>query len=70
MAVVRGMWQDGSMDANTLAKSIVDQAIGDKPAKKKNPRASARGTARAKALSSAERKAIAQKASAARWEKD
>lgn len=55
------------MDANTLAKSIVDQAIGDKPTKKKSPRASVRGTARAEALLPEQRSAIAKKAANARW---
>lgn len=59
--------ENGTMDANTLAKSIVDQAIGEKPIKKPNPRASIRGTARAEALAPTERKAIARKAAAARW---
>jgi hypothetical protein len=55
------------MDANTLAKSIVDQAVGEKPIKKKNPRASVRGKARAEALTPERRKAIAEAGSAARW---
>ena len=70
MADVRGMWQDGSMDANILAKHIVDQATGEKPLKKPNPRASARGTARAKALAPEQRKAIAKKAAQTRWGTD
>ena len=56
------------MDINTLAKSIADQATGEKPIKKPNPRASKRGTARAKALTSEQRKVIAQKAAAERWQ--
>lgn len=60
--------ENGSMDINTLAKSIVDQAIGEKPSKKQNPRASKRGTARAEALTPERRKAIAKKAAAARWQ--
>jgi hypothetical protein len=55
------------MDANTLAKHIVDQAIGDKPMKKKNPRASKRGTARADALTPEKRTAIAKIAARSRW---
>ena len=61
------------MDVNTLAKSIVDQSTGDEARKdapkKKNPRASVRGTARAKALTPEQRKTIAEKAAAARWQK-
>jgi hypothetical protein len=57
------------MDANTLAKHIVDQAIGDRAIKKPNPRAAKRGTARAEALLPEERKAIAKIAANARWPK-
>lgn len=56
------------MDANTLAKSIVDQAIGDKPIKKKQPAIAKRGHARAAALTPQQRKAIAQTAARARWD--
>jgi len=55
------------MDANTLAKHIVDQAIGDKPHKKPNPRTAKRGEARAEALTPARRKQIAKKAAEKRW---
>jgi hypothetical protein len=55
------------MDANTLAKSIVDQAIGDKPKKKIQPATAKRGYARAAALTPEKRKAIAQKAAEERW---
>jgi hypothetical protein len=57
------------MDINTLAKLIVDQATGDKPIKKPNPRAAKRGTARAAALSPDRRSQIAKKAAAKRWAK-
>ena len=55
------------MDINTLAKSIVDQAVGDKPKKKIQPATAKRGHARAAALTPEKRKAIAVKAAAARW---
>lgn len=55
-------------DTNTLAKFIVDQAIGEKPIKKKLPAHSQRGTARAKSLTPERRRAIARKAADARWE--
>jgi hypothetical protein len=55
------------MDANTLAKSIVDQAIGEKPIKRPNARAAARGIARKEALTPDQRKEIAHKAAKARW---
>ena len=55
------------MDANTLAKHIVDQAIGEKPVKKPNPRASLRGTARAKALTPERLSEIGKAGAAARW---
>ncbi len=55
------------MDINTLAKSIVDQAIGDKPQKKVQPATAKRGYARAAALSPDKRKAIAKKAAQTRW---
>ncbi len=57
------------MDINTLAKSIVDQATGDKPKKKIQHATAKRGHARAAALTAEERKAIAQKGAAARWNK-
>jgi len=68
-------------DVNQLAKAIVDQATGiappTKPAKHKNPAAVALGRlgglkggkARAETLSPEQRKAIAQKAAAARWDR-
>lgn len=70
-------------DANLLAKMIVDEATGGVPPElpvvdsEKNPAAVALGRlgglkggkARAKKLSAAKRKAIAQKAAAARWKK-
>jgi hypothetical protein len=55
------------MDINTLAKSIVDQATGDKPKKKIQPATAKRGHARAAVLTAEERKAIARKAAGARW---
>jgi hypothetical protein len=54
------------MDINTLAKSIVDQAIGEEPIKRIQPATAKRGHARAAALTPERRKAIAQKASKAR----
>ena len=57
------------MDINTLAKSIVDQAIGDKPKKKIQPATANRGLKRAAALLPERRKAIAEKAAASRWGK-
>jgi hypothetical protein len=59
--------ENGSMDANTLAKHIVDQAIGDKPTKKKNPRASIRGTARVEALTPERLSEIGKAGAAVRW---
>jgi len=55
------------MDANTLAKSIVDQAVGDKPIKRPNAQAAARGLARKEALLPEQRQEIAKKAAAKRW---
>ena len=68
----------GRKDANTIAKSIVDQATGEAPPPAddgKNPAAVALGRlgglkggkARAIVLTPARRKAIAKKAAAARW---
>ncbi len=56
------------MDINTLAKSIVDQATGEKPKKKIQPATSKRGYARADALSPEKRESIARKAAAKRWQ--
>lgn len=61
--------ENSSMDFNTHAKSIVDQAIGEKPVKKPNLIAKARGKARREALSPEKRKEIAVKAANKRWEK-
>lgn len=62
--------QNGSMDMNTLAKKIVDEAIGDTPAKKKaSAPASKRGKARAEALTPERRSAIAREAAVKRWGK-
>lgn len=58
------------MDVNKLAYKIMRQSIGEEPIKKPNPEASKRGEARAKALTSEQRKAIARKGAAKRWEKD
>jgi hypothetical protein len=55
------------MDANTLAKSIVDQAIGDKPTKKPNPLASKRGEARASILTTERKVEIAKMGAETRW---
>ena len=60
---------NGCMDANTLAKSIVDQAIGDKPIKKPNPRRSEGARARAKALGAEKLSEIGKTAAAKRWPK-
>ena len=54
------------MDANTLAKHIVDQAIGDKPIIKKKPSLSQRGIKRADALTPERRSEIAAKGAAKR----
>ena len=59
--------ENEGMDINTLAKSIVDQATGDKPVKKPNPRKQMRGKARAEALTPERRSQIAKKAAQARW---
>jgi hypothetical protein len=74
----------GPKDLNQLAKSIVDQAIGDAPPPEeppvdstKNPAAVALGRlggmkggkARAASLSAKKRSEIAKKAAAARWSK-
>jgi hypothetical protein len=56
------------MDINTLAKSIVDQATGEKPKKKIQPATANRGHARAAALTPEKRKAIAEKAAQVRWQ--
>jgi hypothetical protein len=56
------------MDINTLAKSIVDQATGEKPKKKIQPATAKRGHARAAVLTGEQRAEIAKKAAAARWE--
>jgi hypothetical protein len=55
------------MDINTLAKSIADQATGEKPIKKPRPAMANRGVKRAEALTAARRKEIATKAARARW---
>ncbi len=57
------------MDINALAKSIVDQASGEKPINKPNSRAPIRGTARANALRPERREEIALKAATVRWAK-
>lgn len=73
-------------DFTVVARRVVEQAIGEKldgsplddPNAGKNPTAVATGTlggakggrARAEALSSAKRKAIARKAAKSRWQKD
>jgi hypothetical protein len=58
------------MDINTLAKSIVDQATGDKPIKKpiaKSPAAVARGKARIASMSDGEASRHARNAANKRW---
>jgi hypothetical protein len=57
------------MDINSLAKHIVDQAIGEKPTKKRSATAPARGFARKKALTPERRSEIAKSAAKARWER-
>ena len=71
-------------DFATVARSVVEQAIGERldgsplPVEKKHPHAVALGKlggkkggkARAESLSPAKRKAIAKKAAATRWGKD
>ena len=73
-------------DLNELAKSIIDQAIGESPPESpeqtadegKNPAAVALGRlggkkggpARAASLSARKRREIAKKAAAARWKKE
>jgi hypothetical protein len=52
---------------DTLAKSRVDQAIGEKPKKNIRPGIANRGHARAAALTPERRKAIARRAALARW---
>jgi len=71
--------QNGSMDANTLAKSIVDKATGDDLATPSTKSLAAAtlgrlgglkgGRARADKLSSSARSEIAKKAAEARWSK-
>ena len=60
---------DEVVAANTLAKSIADQAIGDKPMKKPNPMASKRGDAGASALTPEQKSKIARTGAEARWAK-
>ena len=60
------------MDINKLAKSIVDQATGEKPIEMPHPKNSTtamarRGNARAASLSPERRKEIAEKAANTRW---
>jgi len=63
-------------DANQLAKSIVDLATGEDKTSLKKPQPLGRagglvgGKARARVLSPSERKAIAEKAAKARWDKN
>ena len=71
----------GRLDLNQLAKSIVDQAIGEAPieSEKQEKNKAAQelgrlgglkgGKARAKKLTAKERSEIAKKAAAARWKK-
>jgi hypothetical protein len=63
------------LDLNQLAKAIVDESTGDEPKVEKDPAAVSLGRrgglvggkARAAKLTPEERRAIAQKAAAARW---
>lgn len=55
------------MDVNQKAYDVLLQSIGEKPAKKPNPRAAKRGEARAKAMSPGRRQQIAKKAASVRW---
>jgi hypothetical protein len=55
------------MDINTLAKSIVDQAIGDKQPKAVDPSRSKRGQRRAALLTPERRTEISKSAAAKRW---
>jgi hypothetical protein len=57
------------MDINTLAKSIVDQATGGKPIKKRQPATANRGLKRAASLTPERRTEIAKKAANKRWNK-
>jgi hypothetical protein len=54
-------------DHNMLAFQIVQQATGQAPSKKRNPKAKARGEARAAALSPEKRSEIAKAAAKKRW---
>jgi len=56
-------------DSNTLAFQIVQQATGEAPVKRRDPRAKARGEARAAGLSPERRSEIARVAAAKRWGK-
>jgi hypothetical protein len=56
------------MDANILAKSIVDQAVGERPLKKVNPKRSEAAKLRAIRLGPEKTSAIAAKGAAARWQ--
>jgi hypothetical protein len=55
------------MDINTRAFHVVMQSIGEEPKKKFQPATAQRGLKRAAVLSPERRRAIAQKASRARW---
>lgn len=56
-------------DVNQLARRIVAISTGDESDEAVNPKTAKRGDARAAKLAPEERKAIAKKAAAARWEK-
>ena len=62
--------ENGSMDLNTLAKSIVDKATGEGSQADPQPESAAtkRGRARANALTPERRAEIAKKAAGKRWE--
>ena len=66
LAAKRVKRDDEGMDVNTLAYKIVQQSIGEKPAKVEKP-AAKRGHARAAALTPARRSEIAKKSANDRW---
>ncbi len=57
------------MDVNTLAYKIVQQSIGEAPAKEKKAATAQRGLKRAAALTPERRREIARNAAKKRWNK-
>ena len=55
------------MDVNKLAYKIVQQSIGEEPAKKRHPKTAQRGEKRAAALTPERRAEIARNAARKRW---